>query len=201
MLKAVNISYEFEYFRLFNQLNFEVGQNQVLHVSGHNGAGKTTLLKLLAGVIPLNLGVVSYQGIDINKNLVNYQQQITYISHRDLLCNDLTVKENCQFNCFAALPCQTIDYALNAVGLDAYSDETSVNLSAGQRRRLNLSRLWLESKPIWILDEPYTALDSDMIEKVNQRIISHCQQGGIVILTSHQNISFEKIDIKQVHLS
>ncbi|GAC1375202.1 MAG: cytochrome c biogenesis heme-transporting ATPase CcmA [Aquirhabdus sp.] len=187
---------------LCSQVNFTISSGQILHIQGPNGIGKTTLIMMLAGLIPVS---------DFDKasilwgDLTPEDWSVLYLGHSVGLNLGLSVRENLRF--IQALNSSSLvnwDAALNAVGLSGYEDISVAQLSSGQKRRVGLARLWLtnDTDQLWLLDEPFTALDAVMTRRVSDRLIEYTRSGGRVILTSHQSLSIpvEILDLKQYAL-
>lgn len=173
---------------LFKGVNLELRPGQAVWLRGRNGRGKTSLLRLAAGLAVPESGGVSWGGIDVRRASV-YAPVRVYIGHANALKEDLTVMEALQF--LARLHGRAHDgaslqAALGRVGMASRRDAPVRTLSQGQRRRAALARLALErSAALWILDEPYDALDVDGIDCVNRLLHEHLARGGSVLLTSH----------------
>ena len=174
------------YNELFSNISFELNSGEILKISGANGSGKTSLLKILAGLNSAESGRLS-----INNNKVGsyeYQSDIFYLGHLPALSPELHCIENLdyliQLNNISSN--QSLDEALINVGLNNFENEYAANLSAGQKRRTVLSALFISQAKVWLLDEPFTALDSDGINVIETQITKHCDDGGICILTTHQ---------------
>ncbi len=172
---------------LFKGLQFEVKAGQVVWLRGANGRGKTSLLRLLAGLSTPEAGHVAWGGAP---------QQLVYIAHANALKEDLTVLESLRFlarlhgrsDSVAAL----VD-ALQLFGMASRRAEPVRTLSQGQRRRVALSRLALDTQPsVWILDEPFDALDTEGIARLNALLTEHARRGGSVVLTSHQALTLDQ---------
>jgi heme exporter protein A len=173
---------------LFTGVNLEVRAAKAVWLRGRNGRGKTSLLRLAAGLAVPESGRVSWGGVDVRRASV-YAAVRVYIGHANALKEDLTVLESLQF--LARLHGRAHDRAslsaaLERVGMGSRRDAPVRTLSQGQRRRAALARLALERQPaLWILDEPYDALDVDGIDVVNRLLHEHLARGGSVLLTSH----------------
>ena len=167
-------------------LNLSVGS--ICHLVGANGTGKTTLLMQLAGLLPVLTGEVVYQGADI------LPIQPLYVSHQLGIHPNLTVAQNLTFllNLYGITPSTAdIDEALAWVGLQGFETISSSHLSAGQTRRITLARLYIltpDVTPLWLLDEPFTALDVDMVARMEDRLCEFSNAGGSILMTSHQAV-------------
>ncbi|MFC7301151.1 heme ABC exporter ATP-binding protein CcmA [Cognatiluteimonas weifangensis] len=170
---------------VFGPLDFSVDAGEALLVQGDNGAGKTTLLRVLAGLLPADAGEIAIEGQPAGASL--RARAIAYLGHLPALKADLTALENLHFSCglFGRRRGQLPGNALGMVGLAGYEDTLVRQLSAGQKRRLSLARLWLMPTPLWLLDEPYANLDLDGITLVNRMVQAHLRGGGAALLTTH----------------
>ena len=170
---------------VFGPLDFAVEGGEALLVRGGNGAGKTTLLRVLAGLLHADAGEVEIDGLATRPRL--RAQVIAYLGHLPALKADLTVLENLRFLCglHGLRRGQAPESALAMVGLAGYEDTPVRQLSAGQKKRLSLARLWLSPAPLWLLDEPYANLDLDGIELVNRLVQAHLREGGAALVTTH----------------
>lgn len=180
---------------LFRGLSYRCEPGHLLRVAGPNGAGKTTLLRILAGLFEAESGRIEIGGVPH----LEVRDQMLYIGHKPQVSRDLTVWDNLQFLTGATRA--ELGYALAAVGLVAYDDSLVRELSQGQGRRCALARLWCSNHPIWILDEPYTALDVRMVELLDMRLTQHVSQGGVCVFTTHQpphQLTFETLELGHV---
>lgn len=201
MLELNNIGYEYPTKVLFEGVTAFVEKGQILHIKGDNGAGKTTLLKIIAGLKTTQQGEIKFANRSIAHNKRTYQQQLAYLGHQELFCAGLTVRENCYYNLPHAASAQQIEEALSSVGLSHGAELIAEHLSAGQKRRLSFARLPLLNKTLWVLDEPFTALDKAMQDTVCQWLVCHCSQGNSVVMTSHHAIPITEIPIQHLELS
>lgn len=173
---------------LCDKVSFVVEAGDICHIIGENGLGKTTLLMQIAGLLPTIKGDIDYQGLSSATGAV-------YLGHQAGLNDKLTVAQNLQFLLALyqiTLSAQALAQALAQVGLFGFDDVVAGELSAGQTRRVGLARLWLTPKsvaPLWLLDEPLTALDKAMSEQLLARFGEFASDGGAIILTSHQPIA------------
>ena len=166
----------------------QLSTGSICHLIGANGTGKTTLLMQLAGLLPVLSGEVTYQGQS------SLPVQPLYVSHQLGIHPNLTVAQNLTFllNLYGITPSAAdIDDALTWVGLQGFETISSSHLSAGQTRRITLARLYLltpDVTPLWLLDEPFTALDVDMVARMEARLCEFAQAGGSILMTSHQAV-------------
>ena len=173
---------------LFTHLDFVCTAGELWHVRGPNGCGKTTLLRTLCGLSRPEHGAIRWRGTAIDDERERYLGELRYVGHHDGVQGDLTPAENLRH--YAALHADAaalaaIPATLAALRLAADAAPAKF-LSQGQRRRLGLARLFLSPRPLWILDEPFTSLDTDSIAQIVDAIGAHCARGGSAILTSHQ---------------
>lgn len=169
-------------------VNLSLEAGQICHLIGANGAGKTTLLMQIAGLLPVIDGSIRY----CDDPAITLQP--LYVSHQLGIHPHLTVSQNLTFllNLYGLSPtADEVDNALTWVGLQGFESLSSSHLSAGQTRRIALARLYLmqpDITPFWLLDEPFTALDVDMVALLSERLCEFASQGGAVLMTSHQPV-------------
>ncbi|HEY4172426.1 MAG TPA: heme ABC exporter ATP-binding protein CcmA, partial [Rhodopila sp.] len=168
---------------LLRDLSFTVPSGGALVLAGPNGSGKSTLLRLLAGLVRPAAGRVSWDGIDALVDPARHGRRVAYVGHQDAVKPGLTVTENLHFA--ASVSGRPIAGALAALGLEALADLPARMLSAGQKRRLALSRLPLSNAPLWLLDEPTLGLDTGSIERFGTLLAAHRTNGGIVVAATH----------------
>jgi len=177
--------------RLFEGLNFSLEPGEWLHVKGENGAGKTTLLRTLIGLSPADEGEVRWRGADTREDTDDYRRAFVYLGHQSALKEELTPIENLRLTLaldgFAADDEHLLD-ALRRMGLRGRENLPARVLSAGQKRRVLLARLLLRPADLWVLDEPFNALDAAGIALLCTMIGGHLDVGGIAVVTSHQVI-------------
>jgi heme exporter protein A len=175
---------------LFAGLSFAVEAGTALLVTGPNGAGKTTLLRMLAGFLPPESGHLRLEGGAAEASI---SEQCHYVGHANAVKPSLTVAENAAFWCgFLGGAQDRLDAALQAFGLDALRDIPAGYLSAGQRRRAGLLRLLLAERPLWLLDEPTTSLDTAAQDMVAGAVNRHLAGGGLVVAATHMALGFER---------
>ena len=180
---------------LFRDLSGACDRGDLLRVAGPNGAGKTTLLRILAGLFEADEGQV---WVDHSPHY-EMRENMLYFGHRSQVSRDLSVMENLEFLTGADRP--TLQAALRSVGLHRYHDSLVRELSQGQGRRCALARLWCTHAPIWILDEPYAALDVQMVSVLDTKINDHLAAGGVCVFTTHQpphSLQFETLELGHV---
>lgn len=188
---------------LFRGLSHNFKNGDFVQIEGHNGIGKTSLLRILAGLAQPLEGEVRWDSEPIIKQREIYHHHLLYLGHLSGVKPELTAWENLQFY-------QKISQAehgddalwavLEKVGLLGREDLPAAQLSAGQQRRIALARLWLSRAPLWILDEPFTAIDKKGVEILTALFDEHAEKGGIVLLTSHQDVPsarLQKLNLAQ----
>ncbi|WP_242107815.1 heme ABC exporter ATP-binding protein CcmA [Luteimonas aquatica] len=170
---------------VFGPLSFSVEAGEALLVRGDNGAGKTTLLRVLAGLLRGDAGEIALRGQPATAAV--RAATVAYLGHLPALKADLSALENLQFLCglHGRRSGMSLERAMATVGLAGYEDALARQLSAGQKKRLSLARLWLAPAPLWLLDEPYANLDLDGIELVNRMVQAHLREGGAALVTTH----------------
>lgn len=179
--------------RLFQGLNLTLQPGQVVWLRGRNGRGKTTLLRMLASLSPATHGQIMLLGQTLRNAPPESRSQLGYIAHANALKEDLTAAEALSFlaslSGHAALPADVLA-ALKQLGMASRARAPVRTLSQGQRRRVALGRLALPAQPkVWLLDEPFDALDDRGIDVLNRLLADHAARGGAVLLTSHQALS------------
>lgn len=187
LLKVENLQCQFPQCTLYQGLGFQVEVGSMLLVSGPNGCGKTSLLRQICGLLPLDEGATFFwQGQRCQPE--DYSHQLTYCGHRFGVDERLTVRENLiQMSSFSPNgSLEAIDAVLPKIGLQQIAEKIVSHLSAGQKKRLSLGRLLLYKTLLWVLDEPFNALDQEAIEQLQQWLQEHISRGGSVVLTSHQ---------------
>lgn len=180
---------------LFSKLSTDVSNSECLHVTGPNGSGKTSLLRIIAGLNSPDSGKVQWQGVNINNN-DDYFSNCAYIAHKDGLKNELTAIENLRY--YQQLEGNSnedhLDDALQQMGLLTRADLIAQKLSFGQRRRLSFARLLVHDFPIWILDEPFTGIDTHGRQLIESLCVNHLTNQGLIVMTHHQSLQGSSLD-------
>ncbi|OOZ39044.1 heme ABC transporter ATP-binding protein CcmA [Solemya pervernicosa gill symbiont] len=188
---------------LFSDLDFTLKSGQAMLIEGPNGSGKTTLLRTLCGLISPSNGEIHWCGESIRSLAEEYTREVTYIGHHAGIKEDLTGIENLRISCvldgFEISEKQAWD-TLEKMGLAGHEDLPTKVLSAGQKRRVALARLLVTEAKLWILDEPFTALDKAAVAFLLDVIRKHVDGGGIVMLTTHQDVEMISDDVKRLLL-
>jgi len=181
---------------LFENLNFSISNGQLLQIEGNNGCGKTSLLRILCGLSLSEEGIVFWNDENIEEIKSTYYTNLIYIGHNNGVKRELTPLENLAIaRALASNPSSIeLEEALDKVGLYGFEDVATGTLSAGQQRRVALARLFINKAPLWILDEPFTALDKSAVADLEKLLDDHAKQGGMAILTSHHHIKCQYLD-------
>jgi heme exporter protein A len=187
---------------LFRDFSLFLEPGEILQIAGPNGSGKTTLLRIICGLFEAESLSLKWGGESVDSAL-RYADELIYVGHRGALRSYLSVAENLAW--LASLDDvevkpEDIDSVLKQLNLDGYHDELVSNLSAGQRRRVSLARLELSGAKLWLLDEPFTALDHAGVEILRDWVDHFVEGGGSVILTTHQQVTFRSPSYRLLNL-
>jgi heme exporter protein A len=189
---------------LFKNVGFELKAGSLLYVLGENGSGKSSLLRLLCGLLTPDDGAILWGGRKIKQDAENYLANLTYIGHLNGLKDDLTALENLQMSARLAgssvIESKALA-ALAAIGIERCANLPVRVLSQGQKRRVALARLWLTESQLWILDEPFAALDTASVNVLASRLSEHMSNGGMTIITTHQDVSINAQSIQTLRLN
>jgi len=191
LLSVKDLSAERAYRELFSQLSFDISSGDICQVVGANGAGKSTLLKILSGVTSDYSGELFWKGQSLKEQRYDYHQQLMYLGHSKAVKRSLTVLENIAW--FMALyPCRhdvTVQHILSQLHLQGLEHTLCAQLSAGQQQRVALSRLLLSSATLWLLDEPFTAIDKKGVKVFESLMVEFAARGGAVMVVTHHDLS------------
>ena len=185
---------------VFGPLDFQVARGEALLVQGGNGAGKTTLLRVLAGLLEADAGTVDIAGAPVARAM--RAGAMAYLGHLPGLKADLDAFENLDFlaRLQGARATQDATRALALVGLAAHAHLPVRQMSAGQKKRLSLARLWMSPAPLWLLDEPYANLDLQGIELVNRMVRAQLEDGGAALVTTHGAYAAPPVRTRELRL-
>jgi heme exporter protein A len=186
---------------LFRGLSFGLKPGELLHVRGENGSGKTTLLRTLCGLSQPAAGEIRWDGKSIREQSDTYRQRLCYIGHGNAIHGDLTPVENLQFEtCLGAEVRIEAQPALESLGLARVAALPTKLLSQGQKRRVALARLAVLGRTLWVLDEPFTALDARAVERLLAALAGHLDRSGLCLLTSHQPVTVANRPVRTLTL-
>jgi heme exporter protein A len=188
MLEAADLTCERGGKLLFRNLSFRLGDGDLLRIAGANGSGKTSLLRILCGLLEPAAGSVRWRGSPIRSLREDYAKNLVYLGHAAAVKDELTAAENLSITCRLAGSAPLGHDVRDALARFRVPQDKPVGrLSQGQRRRAALARLTLsEGLPLWLLDEPFSALDAEGIELLKNLLIEHQRRGGAVAFSTHQ---------------
>lgn len=189
--------------QLFSNVDCELQAGQWLYVTGANGVGKTSLLRMVCGLATVDEGNILWNATPIQKQAEAYRQDLCYLGHLNALQESMTVDENlCFTSALGGLAPNTLQRqkVLAGFGLRGRGQQLVRHLSQGQKRRVALSRLALSPARLWVLDEPYVAMDEAGIQMLADLIAEHLNQGGLAVLTSHQRVPIGNLPAQLLEL-
>lgn len=189
---------------LFTDISFDLEASQLLMLEGANGSGKTTLLRTLCGLFLQEQGEILWKGTPIRKLEEAYRSELLYLGHDNAIKSDLSALENLRIHSLLAgekVNQNDLMQALDHIGLFAFEDFPTRQLSQGQKRRVALARLLLSNANLWILDEPFVALDVAAVALLQKIIADHVDAGGMAIITTHQEVPLTTGATKRLKLS
>ena len=190
--------------RLFRDLSFRLEAKRALRVKGENGTGKTSLLRMAAGLSPIEGGEILWNDTRIAKLGEDYLRDLVFLGHANALKDDLSAVENLRHALALAgmrIGPAELRTALAEQGLAAVADIPVKLLSQGQKRRAALVRLdFSANRPLWILDEPFSALDAASVARIEKAVVGHLQAGGMVLFTTHHEVELAGAQVQSVEL-
>ena len=198
MLLTSNLSLKRDQKVIFEDINISASPGKIIFIKGENGAGKTSLIKSLVNILSVNDGDIFWMGKNIKKNIFEYYNAITLILDKPTSAVQMTVLENINFwkkISNSKISNEGINNLLNMLELDQYLDRQVMYLSLGEIKKLELTRLILEQKKIWIIDEPFSNLDSKSIIILNDTFIDHVSNNGVIIFSSHNEPDLINLEI------
>ena len=197
MLLANNLSFERSGKYLFQNLNLSISPCKIIQIRGRNGIGKTTLIKILSNILIPKTGDIYWNGKNIRKNTNYFFKNLTLVMDINTSKDDMTVYENIRFWCsLFGSPMQNseIDVLLEMLNIQNYKNTLVKYLSYGEKRKLEISRLVLENKQLWIFDEPYLGLDETTIDLFNETLKNHIKTEGMIIFASHYHLEMQGVN-------
>ena len=188
---------------IFENLSLDVSPGELWQVTGPNGAGKTSLLRLLAGLSPAAGGDLSWRGVPLPEGRAQLQEELAFLGHLPGVTGFLTVRENLAVaRALMGKPsAMTLPDAMTRAGLQAKAEVPAARLSAGQRQRLALARFLLVDAPLWILDEPFTALDEAGRAFAESLFMDHVARGGMAVVSTHHPLRVPAAHLRQLALA
>ena len=190
---------------IFEDINIELKNGDFMLIIGPNGCGKTTLIKSLCGIQKLEFGNILINNLDIHSKNSEYIENIIYLGHKNSLNNDLSVQENLEYlsvfdSSVGSNNFDKIKNAMDYFNIYKYKDYMISDLSEGNRKRTSLARLVLSKKKIWLLDEPLSFLDNNILESFVSLIKRHQANDGIVIASTHNDFSKSISNVKYLKM-
>ena len=176
--------------KIFENINISLSPRKIIILKGKNGSGKTSLIKTILNLIEPTSGSIYWKGKTLKKNLYDYYNNVTYISDKTSSIRQLSVFENIKIwkkIFLSQISDNKIENILNVLNLGNFKNSKVNTLSLGEIKKLELLRLIIENKKIWILDEPFTNLDAESINMIGQTFIDHSKNNGSIIFSSHLN--------------
>ena len=198
MLLINNLSFSRNGNTIFENLNLSLSNQSITQIRGKNGSGKTTFLQVILNILECKTGEIFWEGKNIKKNIFNFYSQTTFIMDHNTCTRRMTVLDNINFWIGLSSSKFTKDeilLLLETFDIQKYQNTKTMYLSSGEVKKLELLRLILEKKKLWILDEPYNHLDDLSIQILNQTFIDHINKDGVILFTSHLNPSIDNLEV------
>ena len=198
MLLINNLSFSRNDNIIFQNLNLSLINRSITQIRGKNGSGKTTFINVVLNFLESKTGEIFWEGKNIKKNIFNFYNNTTFIMDHNTCTRKMTVLDNINFwsrLSSSKLTKDEIVLLLETFNIQKYQNTKTMYLSSGEIRKLELLRLILEQKKLWILDEPYNHLDDLSIEILNQTFIDHINKDGVILFTSHLKPSIDNLEV------
>ena len=198
MLLLNNLKFKRSEKVIFENIHIAASSGKIVFVKGNNGTGKTTLLKTLVNILEPSEGDIFWMGKKIKNNIFNFYSETTLIMDRPTSSLEMTVIENINFwkqITLSQIKYEEIFNLLEMLGIDQYIKKQTMYLSLGEIKKLELARLIIEQKKLWILDEPYIGLDGSSIEIINETFTDHLSNNGIIIFSSNYEPNLKNLEI------
>ena len=198
MLLINNLSFSRNETKIFENLNLSLSNKKIIQIKGRNGSGKTTFLKVILNILEPNNGEIIWKGKNIKKNIFDFYKQTTFIMDNNTSTRELSVEDNINFwrgLSSSKLNNEEIFELLKKLNIEKYYKIKVMYLSSGERKKLELLRLILEQKKLWVLDEPFNHLDDLSIEILNQTFLDHVNNDGMILFASHFDPMINNLEI------
>ena len=198
MLLINDLSFSRDGNKIFENLNLSLGNKKIIQIKGKNGSGKTTFLKVILHILEPRSGEIIWKGKNIKKNLFAFYNQTTFIMDNNTSTRELSVEDNINFwrgLSSSKLNNKEIFELLKKLNIEKYYKTKVMYLSSGEKKKLELLRLILEQKKLWILDEPFNHLDDLSMEILNQTFLDHLYNDGMILFASHFNPIINNLQI------
>ena len=197
MLLINNLSFSRNKTKIFENLNLSLNNKGMMQIKGKNGSGKTTFLKVILNILEPESGEIIWKGKNIKKNIFDFYNQTTFIMDNNTSTRELSVQDNINFwkgLSSSKLNNDEIFKLLKKLDIEQYYKTKVMLLSSGERKKLELLRLILEQKKLWVLDEPFNHLDDLSIEILNQTFLDHINNDGMILFASHFNPNISNLE-------
>ncbi|MDC0453534.1 heme ABC exporter ATP-binding protein CcmA [Alphaproteobacteria bacterium] len=197
MLLINNLSFSRNKTKIFENLNLSLNNKGMMQIKGKNGSGKTTFLKVILNILEPESGEIIWKGKNIKKNIFDFYNQTTFIMDNNTSTRELSVQDNINFwkgLSSSKLNNDEIFKLLKKLDIEQYYKTRVMLLSSGERKKLELLRLILEQKKLWVLDEPFNHLDDLSIEILNQTFLDHINSDGMILFASHFNPNISNLE-------
>ena len=198
MLLINNLSFSRNDNIIFQNLNLSLSNRSITQIRGKNGSGKTTFINVVLNFLESKTGEIFWEGKNIKKNIFNFYNKTTFITDHNTCTRKMTVLDNINFwsrLSSSKLTKDEIVLLLETFNIQQYQNTKTMYLSSGEIKKLELLRVILEQKKLWILDEPYNHLDDLSIEILNQTFVDHINKDGVILFTSHLNPSIDNLEV------